>query len=230
MLRRWLRYLWENEDGFFGIGIGPSSAEKSQYGSLANLANFATGEGENDIASSDKFFQAILSGDPGQISKVLGPEISGVNKRGQEAKKTGAEFGNRGGGTNSRAASIDDSTRSSIDSTVSSLTGTAAEALGASGQGLLSAGASAHEGAFSDANTIQQQHEAQMNDLFKSIAAVAAAPFTGGATLGGLAASSGTGGGTPAFGNLSPGQISGAFSGPTSAPTTTSDLSWTLDS
>lgn len=174
MLRRWLRYLWENEDGFFGIGQGPSSAEKSQYGSLANLANFATGEGENDIASSDKFWQSILSGDPGQISKVLGPEISGVNKRGQEAKKTGAEFGNRGGGTNSRAASIDDSTRSSIDSTVSSLTGTAAGALGASGQGLLSAGASAHEGAFSAADTIQQQHAAQMNDLFKSIAAVAA--------------------------------------------------------
>ena len=84
----------------FGIGFGPSSQEKNQYGETGALANFATGEGEKDILASDNFWQAILSGDPSKISQVLGPQISGINKRAQQQKKTAGEFGNRGGGTN----------------------------------------------------------------------------------------------------------------------------------
>ena len=214
MLKEFLRYLWENEDGFFGIGMGPSGTEKTQYGELANLANFGTSQGEKDVLASDTFWQSILSGDPTSISKVLGPEMSGINKRGQEAKKTGAEFGNRGGGTNAAMQLTDTNTRTSLDSLIADLTGKAGGALGASGHSLLGIGESAHEGAFSEAKTIQEQHAAKMNDLFKSIAEVAAAPFTGGATL--------------AFGGMSPGQISGSFGGPTEVPTTTSDLPWTI--
>lgn len=186
---RWLRYLWSNEDGFFGIGMGPSSQEKQQYAGLAGIANFGTSQGEGDILAADNFWKAILSGDPTQMSKVLGPEFSGINKRGQESKKTASEFGNRGGGTNAGMQMTDDKTRSSIDELISNLTGHAASALGASGSGLLSVGASAHDAAFSQANTMQQQRLAQLNDLFKSIASVAAAPFTGGASLGGLTGS-----------------------------------------
>src|SRR5260370_39380372 len=54
-----LRYLWTNDDGFFGIGEGPSSAEKSQYGAIGSTANFATSEGMADIGASDKFWRAI---------------------------------------------------------------------------------------------------------------------------------------------------------------------------
>src|ERR1700726_4264899 len=100
MFKLWLRYLWENEDGFFGIGMGPSGAQKADAGALGAIGNFGTSEGEADIGASDKFWQAILSGDPGQIARVLGPEISAVNKQGQQAKKTASEFGTRSGGTN----------------------------------------------------------------------------------------------------------------------------------
>ena len=169
MLKQWLRYLWENEDGFFGIGEGPTSAQKSEAGALGSLGNFGTSEGESDIMASDTFWKSILSGDPGQISKVLGPQMSGINKRGQESKKTAAEFGNRGGGTNARMQMTDDSTRSSIDSLISSLTGSAAGALGSSGSSLLSTGLAGHEGAFSADTTIQQEEAAKMNDMFNSI-------------------------------------------------------------
>jgi hypothetical protein len=173
-MKNWLRYLWENEDGFFGLGQGPSSQETQQYGDTANLANFATSEGESAIGSANTFWQSILSGDPSQISKVLGPLMSTVNKQGQEQKQTLSQFGNRSGGTNATAQTIGDTTRSTIDSAVSSLTGGAASALGASGSSLLSTGLSAHTAAFDSANTIHQQRAAQINDLFKSIAATAA--------------------------------------------------------
>lgn len=176
--------------GFFGIGQGPTSQEKSEFGALSNLSNFATSEGENDIATADNFWRSILSGDPTQLSKVLGPEFSAVNKQTQQNLKTTSEFGNRGGGTNSFGQTAGDTERNTINTEISSLVGKGASALGASGSGLLSAGISAHEGAFSEANTIQQQQAAKLNDLFKSIASVAAAPFTGGASLGGI----GTGG------------------------------------
>lgn len=183
MLRQWLRYLVFNEDGFFGIGMGPSSDEKSQFGAMGNLANFATSAGEGDISSADNFWKSILSGDPSKISQVLGPESSAINKQAQQQKKTGAEFGTRSGGTAAGNQMIDQNVRTTYDSQVSDLTGKAAGALGASGSSLLAAGGSAHEAAFSEANTIQQQHAAKLNDIFKSIAEVASAVFTGGASV-----------------------------------------------
>lgn len=183
MLIRWLRYLLFNEDGFFGIGQGPSKQEKQQYSALGDLASFATSQGEGDISTADNFWKSILSGDPTKIAQVLGPQTSAINKQGQEQKKTASEFHNRGGGTNAFEQTSDASTRTTYDSMISDLVGKGASALGASGAGLLSAGVSAHDAAFSAANTIQQQHSAQMNDLFKSIASFAAAPFTGGASL-----------------------------------------------
>jgi hypothetical protein len=185
-MKKWLRYLWRNQDGFFGIGMGPSSAETSQSADIGNVANFATSEGESATSSANTFWQSILSGDPGQISKVLGPLMSTVNKQGQQQKMSLSQFGNRGGGTNASAQQIGDTTRTTIDSAVSSLTGNAASALGASGSSLLATGLSGHEAAFSSADTIHQQRSAQINDIFKSIASVAAAPFTGGASLTGL--------------------------------------------
>ena len=204
-MNKWLRYLWENEDGFFGIGDGPSSGEKAQSGALGALANFSTSEGEKDIMDSDNFWRAIQSGDPGQIAKVLGPQISAANKQGQEEKMTLSQFGNRGGGTNSRAATIGDTTRSGIDATIGDLLGKSASALGTSGSSLLSTGLTGHEAAFSAADTIQQQHSAQMNDLFKSIASVAAAPFTEGESLSGLTGTSLPKFSLPDFGGGAPG-------------------------
>lgn len=184
-MKRWLRYLWENQDGFFGIGEGPSGSEKQQFQDIAGIGNFGTSQGEGDIGLASNFWKSILSGDPSQISKVLGPQISGINKRGQEEKKTLGEFGNRSGGTNAKAQSIDDTTRSSVDSLISSLTGTAASSLGSMGQNLLSTGLQGHGMAFDASKTIHDQNLAKWNDLFKSIADVA----------GGIAGGFGGGGG-----------------------------------
>jgi len=172
-LKSWLRFLWRNEDGFFGIGMGPSSAEIQQYGDTGALANFATTQGESAISSANDFWKSILSGDPSQISKVLGPAMSSANKRGQQEKMTMAEFGNRGGGTNATAQNIDTNTRTSIDSMVSGLTMRSADALGASGSSLLATGLSGHDVAFSQANTIQQQHQAKLLDIFHTIGTIA---------------------------------------------------------
>lgn len=195
-----LRYLWENEDGFFGIGDGPTSEEKSQYRDLSGLAGFATGQGEGDIKLADNFWKSILSGDSSKIASVLGPETSAINKQAEQQKKTASEFGNRSGGTNAAQQEAGDKVRTGYQGLVSGLTGSAAGALGASGSSLLAAGASAHEGAFSEANTIQQQHSAQLNDIFKSISSIAAG-FAGG--FGGGAAAGGAGSAVPgAFNNL----------------------------
>ena len=77
----------------------------------------------------------------------------------------------------------DDNTRSEVDSLISGLTGNAASALGASGSSLLSTGLSGHEAAFSMADTIHQQREAQLNDIFKSITSIASSFLPGGQGL-----------------------------------------------
>jgi hypothetical protein len=158
-MKTWLRYLWENEDGFFGVGMGPSKEETALEAALAQAGSFATGEGEKDILASDNVWQAIISGDPGQISKFLGPQMSTINKQGQQTKKTASEFGNRGGGTNAGMQMTDDNTRTSIDSMISKLTGEAVGALGSSGRGLLSTGVSANTSAFDASKTIGKRNE-----------------------------------------------------------------------
>ncbi len=190
-MRKLLRYLWTNEDGFFGIGMGPSKEQKNQYGDIANLANFATSRGEGDIAQADNFWKSILSGDPMKISQVLGPETSAINNQAQQAKKTASEFHNRGGGTNAGMQMAGDEVRSRYDKMLSGLTGEAAGQLGASGHGLLGVGVGAHEGAFGEASTIQQLKQQKISDLFKSITSVAASIFGGpGGLLSGMKASS----------------------------------------
>jgi hypothetical protein len=177
MLNKWLRYLWENEDGFFGIGMGPDKNEKSQFYDLGNLANFATSHGEADIASADKFWKGIMSGDPNKISSLLGPETSAINKQAQQSLKTTSEFGNRGGGTNAYAQETGDKVRQNYDSMLSSLVGQSTSQLGSMGQNLLSLGGNAHEGAFKEADVLHEQRSAQLNDLFKSITSIAGAVF-----------------------------------------------------
>jgi hypothetical protein len=169
MLKRWLLYLWTNDDGFFGIGQGPSQEQKDTSAMLTGAGTFGLGQGEGDILASDNFWKSILSNDPAQISKVLGPQMSAINKQGQQTKKTASEFGNRGGGTNAGMQAVDDTTRSSVDSMISSLTGSAAGALGQSGSSLFGQGVGATEGAFSADTTIHNEQAGKWNDIFGSI-------------------------------------------------------------
>jgi len=174
LIFRLLRYLVNaGTVSFFGVGMGPSGEEKQAYGEMSNLGKFGIGHGEKDISQAENFWSSILSGDPSQISKVLGPQISAVNKQTQEQKKTASEFGNRGGGTNAAMQSLDDRSIAAVRSMISNLTGEAGGALGSLGGGLLSTGAAATGEAFGQAKTMQEQNQAKWNDIFQSIAAVA---------------------------------------------------------
>jgi len=200
---KWMISLWMQllAPSFFGIGEGPSGAEKTDAGILGNVANFGIGQGEGDILKAQNFWSSILSGDPSKISQVLGPEESAINKQGQQQKKTLAEFGTRSGGTAAVGQTIGDTTRGSIQSMIAQLTSGAAGSLGNLGSGLLNTGASASTAKFGEDKTIHDQNSAKWNDIFKSAIAVGAAPFTGGASLGMLAGggSGGGGGSMPAF-------------------------------
>ena len=174
-------FLFAGTLGFFGIGMSPDKNQKGEFGAIKGIGDFATSQGQGDILASDNFWKGILSGDPGQISKVLGPEISGINKRAQESKKTSSEFGNRGGGTNAGNQMIGDKMSSEVSEMYSALATHAAGALGGQGSGLLSQGASAHGEAFGEATTLHQESMSKTNDIFKSITSLASAFVPGGA-------------------------------------------------
>lgn len=161
--------MWENEDGFFGIGQGPSGRELTQYGDISNIADWSTAAGEKALSQALNFDEAIVSGDPSKIARVLGPETSAINKQGQQELKTMSEFGTRSGGTGAAAQTVGDTTRSRYDSMVSNLLTGAVSNLSSTGSGLVNTGLSGHGMAFDASRVIQQQDAAKWNDIFKSI-------------------------------------------------------------
>lgn len=170
-----------------------SGDQYAQHGALESASGFATGEGEGDISASDAFMKAILSGDPTKVAQVLAPQISAQNKTVQQDQKTGAMNGNRAGGTNANSASAVDKAHSDRTNATAGAASGAAGALGSEGSGLLGEGMSGNDVGFQQAGAIQQQKLAKFNDIMNSTAAVAAAPFTGGASLTGLTSNGGKG-------------------------------------
>jgi hypothetical protein len=168
----------------FGIGMGPTGGEKSAYNKMVSSSDFATGVGEGDITASSKFMSDILSGDPTRIATTLAPQISTAQTQAQQAKGTAAQFGTRSGGTTGAMMGIDAATRANITDLIGQLTGGAASGLASMGQNLLSTGMTGTGQAFDMSKIMQDQNMAKWNDIMGSIASVAAAPFTGGASLG----------------------------------------------
>lgn len=166
--------------------MGPSAQENQNYGDLSNATGFATNLGEKDLQKSSDFMGSILSGDPTKIATVLAPQIGTATTSANQQNKTLAEFGNRGGGTAATTAATNDKLHASITDMIASMTGTAASSLGSQGSGLLNSGMSGYQNLFADANTLQKQRAAKINDIFSSSAAVAAG------VLGGLPAGSGS--------------------------------------
>ena len=167
----------------FGIGMGPSKDEKTQYNNLSGASSWSTSHGEADINQSTDFMKSILSGDPGKIGQVLAPQIRGIQDQGQEDLKKASIFGNRSGGTNAFAQTSEDKTRSHVNDLISSLTGSAVSGLNRTGTGLLDTGMSGFSDAFGEAKTMADQHAAKMNDIMKSSEAVVAGVATGGASF-----------------------------------------------
>ncbi len=177
----------------FGIDMGVSGDQSAQHGSLEQSSGFATGLGENDLTASSKFMQGILSGDSSKITSLLAPQIGALKTSAQQTAKTTAENGTRSGGTAATAAAANDKVHSDITNLVAGITGNAASTLGSEGSNLLSTGMAGTQAGFDQATKLQQQKLAKFNDIVNSTAAVAAAPFTGGASLTGLTSNGGSG-------------------------------------
>jgi len=157
----------------FGIGVGPSSQEKSQYNALNASSSFATNLGESDLSKSSNFFSTILSGDQSKIAQLISPEANTMKQQAGQRKATTAQFGTRSGGTAAAGQAIDTSTLGSINSMISSLMGTSASNLASTGSSALGMGMQGTQAAFGEAKTMQEQSAAKWNDIFKSAASVA---------------------------------------------------------
>jgi hypothetical protein len=163
----------------FGIDMGPSQGEQSNYGSLVSSAGAATQLGESDLDASSKFMQAILSGDASKISQALAPQISSAKTSAQQTNKTNAEMGTRSGGTAASTTAANDKVHSDITNLIGGLTGSSASSLGSEGSGLLSEGMSGNANAFGEAQTMQQQRASKWNDLFGNVAGIAGGVVAG---------------------------------------------------
>jgi hypothetical protein len=130
--------------GFWGSLFGGSNdILNKDINKTGQIGGFASGLGEGNLAKSSQFYSSILSGDPSQIAKSLGPEIKGIQDRTQQSKNTTAQFGNRSGGNNSSMQMAGDESRSQINQMISSLLGSSASNLGNMGSSLLGTGLSA---------------------------------------------------------------------------------------
>lgn len=149
---------------------GDKTATKASD-SLLNTGSQATGQGFADTGDASNFFHSILNGD---TSKVLAPQISSIQKQGQQKLQTLSQFGNRSGGTNAEAATTGDTTRSSINDMVSSLLGTSASGLASLGSNLLNTGTNATgQGA-----QISLQNKSMIDQLLNSVGSGAGAALT----------------------------------------------------
>ena len=174
-LKTFLIKFWRNEDGFFGIGYGPSKAEEGSANNLSSSSAFATGLGESDLTASSNFMQSILSGDPTKVATALAPQINQQQQRTQQAKDTTAQFGPRSGGTAATVANMGAADRASTTDLVGSLTGKAAGDLGSMGSNLLNMGMQGDATGFDEDRIMHEQNLARLNNIFGSSANVVGA-------------------------------------------------------
>ena len=123
--------------------------------------------------------KGILSGNAEQITQLLSPQISAEKKGVQQDQKTNAMTGGRSGGTAAGNAASSDKVHSDITDMVAKLTGGAASGLTSVGANLLSTGVAGSKAGFDEATQMQQQRAAQINDIVKSGASVAAGVIGG---------------------------------------------------
>lgn len=139
-----------------GIFTGNSPTETADAANAGNVMGFGTATGEGAVQTGLGFEEGILSGDQAEQARLLAPEISGIQKRGQEQIQTAGEFGNRSGGTNASAQNNIDTQRSQVNDMVSKLTGEAAGAVTNAGENMLGLGLQANEAQAQEAEQIQK--------------------------------------------------------------------------
>ena len=174
----------------FGIGMGASGQEKSQYNLLNSQTQFATGLGEGNLSESSSFFRDLLN----NPTKALAPEISASQKQAGQQAKTNAEFGTRSGGTAGANQALGAESRANIINLMGKEQSGAASNLASSGSNLLGMGMQGAEAGFGEAKTMQEQNESKLNDIIGSATSVAGG--VAGGIAGGLGNLDTTGGST----------------------------------
>jgi hypothetical protein len=149
--------------GFFSSLFGGSNDSlKSDIGQSASLASFLNTTGTSDVATSSNFDKTLLSGNSGNVSKLLAPQISGIQARAQQQRQQLGEFGGRSGGTTGAQIASGDQANAQVNDMISNLTGKAAGELGSMGSGLIGQGMTAM-------NMNEQFSQQQMQNWSNSI-------------------------------------------------------------
>jgi len=132
--------------GFFGgLFSGSNPTLNTDISQSGQISDYGTNLGEGDLTQASNFFSGLLSGDPSKIGQILGPQLSDIQKQGQQQIQTNAQFGNRSGGTNASNQQNMDSQRQQVEQLIAQLTGSAASGLTGIGQNALSTGLNANE-------------------------------------------------------------------------------------
>lgn len=128
-----------------GIFTGSNPTQTGDINNAGGIEGFGTSVGEGDIDAASGFDESLLSGNQGEEAKLLAPQISNVQKQGQQQIQTAAEFGDRSGGTNASAQSNIDTQRANVNDMISKLTSGAASSLGSLGTSSLGLGLTANQ-------------------------------------------------------------------------------------
>jgi hypothetical protein len=193
-LTTFLIELWRNEDGFFGVNMGPSQGEYGATNALTGQSGFAGSVGQGLVSGSSGILNAILSGNQAEISKLLAPQIGSISKQANEATQTRAQFGTRSGGTNAANQNVMDTSRSSINDMISQLTSGAIGQASSLGSNLLNTSQKGYEDVFSQNQIEQQQRLAKFNDIINSSAQAASMGVGAAAGVGATPSGTSTGG------------------------------------
>lgn len=207
--------------GFLGGIFSGSAPGLSQSENTAgSVTSSETGAGVKNLNNASDFWNTILSGDQQAIGKLLAPQISDIQKRGNEQIQTESQFGNRSGGENAAAQANIDSQRQQVEQMIAKLTGQAAGQVGNLGATQLGFGLDANQqrGKFAQ-QKLENQQGGILGQLISGATGFGFDALTSG--LSGKMGESGSGGSF--FGGASPGEISYGAGGPAEAPTYTPD-------
>lgn len=149
-----------------GIFGGSSPGLTQSENTSADLTNFGTGVGTSDVNTASDFWKTILSGDQQAIGKLLAPQISDIQKRGNEQIQTESQFGNRSGGTNASNQQNIDTQRQQVEQMIAGLTGQAASQVGSLGEFGINTALSGNE---QRANEAEQLLQNQQNSLLGNV-------------------------------------------------------------
>jgi hypothetical protein len=161
---------------------GQNPTLNSTMNQTGSLAGYSSNLGQQNTSAGSGFFSSLLSGDSSKIAQTLAPEISQMQKGGQQQKNAIAQFGNRSGGANAATQAIDSGNRANLTNLIGGLQSGAASSLLSSGQNLLGTSLGALN---QEANMSQLQMDNWQNSLFGG--ALTGAAAVGMKALGGWA-------------------------------------------